>query len=93
MTRLSYFYLKPYVQVESVRRRRELLLAERERLEQERERWSSKLVKMEQFVLGGLGKDIAEFTIQVCLHKKIMYVLSVSPLDSKLVKMEQFVLC
>jgi len=53
------------VQVESVRRRREILLAERDRLEQERERWSSKLVKMEQFVLGGLGKDIAEFTIQV----------------------------
>ena len=34
-------------------------------MEQERERWSSKLVRIEQFVLAGLGKDIAEFTIQV----------------------------
>jgi len=53
------------VQVEAVRRRRAALLREREQLEQERQRWSSKLLNLEQLVVRGMGKNIAEFTLKV----------------------------
>eukprot|EP00088_Acartia_fossae_P038636 TRINITY_DN4007_c0_g1_i3.p1 TRINITY_DN4007_c0_g1~~TRINITY_DN4007_c0_g1_i3.p1 ORF type:complete len:685 (-),score=234.94 TRINITY_DN4007_c0_g1_i3:566-2458(-) len=53
------------VQVESVRRRKEELMAQRQELEAERRRWSNKLERVEQFVLPGLGKNMVEYTLQV----------------------------
>ena len=48
-----------------MRRRKEQLLAQRQQLEAERRRWSNKLERIEQFVLGGLGKNMVEYTLQV----------------------------
>merc|ERR1719516_661732 len=52
-------------QVDQVRRRKEQLLKEREALETERARWSSKLSYIEQGVLAGLGKDLGMFTLEL----------------------------
>jgi len=52
-------------QVDQVRRRKEQLLKEREALETERARWSSKLSFIEQGVLAGLGKDLGMFTLEL----------------------------
>jgi len=53
------------IQVESVRRRKEQLVKQRQQLEAERQRWSNKLERIEQFVLAGMGKDMREYTLQV----------------------------
>ena len=61
--KLSWLLIFP--QVESVRRRKEELMAQRQQLEAERRRWSNKLERIEQFVLAGLGKNMVEYTLQV----------------------------
>ena len=40
-------------------------MRQREELEAERRRWSNKLEKIEQFVLGGMGRSVVEYTLQV----------------------------
>lgn len=66
---LSSLYYNYYCnQVESVRRRKEQLLRQRQELETERRRWSTKLERIEQFVLGGLGKNVVEYTLQVPVY-------------------------
>lgn len=52
-------------QVDQVRRRKAQLLREREQLETERARWSSKLSFLEETVLAGTGKNVGDFTLEV----------------------------
>jgi len=52
-------------QVDQVRRRKDALLREREQLETERARWSSKLSFLEETVLAAGGKHIGMFTLEV----------------------------
>lgn len=52
-------------QVDQVRRRKAQLLRDREQLETERARWSSKLSYLEETVLAGAGKDVGMFTLEV----------------------------
>lgn len=52
-------------QVDQVRRRKAALLREREQLEAERARWSSKLSYLEETLLAGAGKDLGMFTLEV----------------------------
>ena len=53
------------MQVEAVRRRRTAVQLKREQLELEWRRWISKLFSLEQQVVSGMGKDIAEFKLKV----------------------------
>jgi hypothetical protein len=48
-----------------VQRRKSQLLREREQLETERARWSSKLSYLEETVLAGAGKSLGMFTLEV----------------------------
>ena len=48
-----------------VQRRKAQLLREREQLEAERARWSSKLSYLEETVLAGAGKSFGMFTLEV----------------------------
>ena len=50
-----------------MRRRKEQLVKQRQQLEAERQRWSNKLERIEQFVLAGMGKDMREYTLQVTI--------------------------
>merc|ERR1719220_3163201 len=52
-------------QVGQVQRRKAQLLREREQLEAERARWSSKLTYLEETVLAGAGKSFGMFTLEV----------------------------
>jgi len=52
-------------QVGQVQRRKAQLLREREQLEAERARWSSKLSYLEETVLAGAGKSFGMFTLEV----------------------------
>merc|ERR1719365_314076 len=52
-------------QVGQVQRRKAQLLREREQLEAERARWSSKLSYLEETVLAGAGKNFGLFTLEV----------------------------
>jgi len=52
-------------QVGQVQRRKAQLLREREQLEAERARWSSKLSYLEETVLSGAGKSLGAFTLEV----------------------------
>ena len=48
-----------------MQRRKSQLLREREQLETERARWSSKLSYLEETVLAGAGKSLGMFTLEV----------------------------